>query len=223
MWPWRNTPGKQGVYRMLLMFGNVTFMGFPVAQALYGEQAIFYMNIFNIPFTLLIFTYGVALLREKGDGVQTAVRARDIFSPGFLSGLLSLVIYFVQIPVPPMVVNALGFIGGLTTPLSMVVLGSTIAGFSFRDIFKEHKMFILAGLRLAVFPALGFLVAKLIFADAMLAGIVTISLGMPSASLCAMISRQYGNALQADTAAMGVFITTVLSIATIPLMIMLIA
>jgi len=215
--------GKRGVYRMLLVFGNVTFMGFPVAQALYGEQAIFYMNIFNIPFTLLIFTLGITLLREKGDAPVTALRAKDILSPGFLSGILSLVIYFAQVPVPSVIVNTLGFIGGVTTPLSMVAIGSMIAGFSFREVLGERKLFLLSGLKLLLFPALGFLGARLLFQDPMLAGVVVISLGMPSASLCAMVSRQYGTPLQASTAAMGVFVTTILSVITLPLMLMFLA
>jgi len=215
--------GKHGVYQMLLVFGNVTFMGFPVVQALYGEQAIFYMNIFNIPFTLLIFTYGIVLLREKGDSPQTMIRAKDILSPGFLSGLLSLVIYFAQIPVPALVVNALGFVGGVTTPLSMMVIGSMIAGFSFREVFQERKLFLLSGIKLLLFPALGFVVANMLLKNPMLSGVVIISLGMPSASLCAMVSRRYGNTLQANTAAIGVFVTTLLSIVTIPLMMLLLA
>ena len=211
-----------GTYQLLLVFANVTFMGFPVAQALYGERAIFYMNIFNIPFSLLIFTYGVRLVQAGGEQ-QAKFKLRDILSPGFLSGILSLLIYFLQIRLPTVLVSTLGFVGNITTPLSMIVIGSMIGNFSFSTMFKERKLFLLSLIKLVVFPALGFLFARTIFKDPMLAGIITISLGMPCASLSAMVSNQYGNEKQADIAALGVFISTLLSIATIPIMLALIA
>lgn len=212
---------KRGVYQMLLMFGNITFMGFPVVQAMYGEQAIFYINILNILFAVFIFTYGVGLLKENGPGGRFRLRVKDLFSPGAISGYLSLAIYFFRIPVPSLLVNAMGFVGGVTTPLSMIVIGSIIAEFPFKALFSQVRLFGLAAVKLLVFPLLGFLVASLVFEDPMLVGIVTVSLGMPSASLCVMVCKQYGSDTQAETAALGVFITTVLSIVTIPLVIFL--
>lgn len=223
LFAWLLKPGAErvGVYQMLLVFANVSFMGFPVVQAMFGEQAIFYINILNIPFSLLIFTYGVGLLREKGGAMRPSLRMQDVLTPGFLSGVLSLLIYFGRIPMPSMIVSALDFIGGLTTPLSMIVIGSMVANFSLGQVFRDKKLLGLSAVKLLLFPALGFLIAPLIFPDPMLAGVVIISLGMPAGSLCAMVSRQYGTETQAGTAAMGVFATTVLSMITIPLMLLL--
>ena len=210
---------RRGVYQMLLVFGNVSFMGFPVVEALYGSQAIFYINILNIPFTLLIFTYGVRLLRERGVGEPAAFKMSEVFSPGFVSAILSLCIYFLRIPMPGFAVSSLGFIGSLTTPLSMLVIGSMIADFSLRDFFAQKQLFWLMLIKLLAMPLAGFWVAGLLFQDPVLVGTVTLSLAMPSGALCAMVSRQYGNDAQANTAALGVFITTVVSMVTIPLLI----
>jgi len=209
----------RGVYQMLLIFGNVSFMGFPVVQALFGEQAIFYINILNIPFTLMIFTYGVRLLSvgKQGGG---ALKISHFLSPGFLAAVISLLIYFLRIPVPSMIAGTLGLVGGLTTPLSMLVIGSMIANFSFRDLFLEKKLFLLSLLKLIAMPIAGFAVARLLFSDPIMIGTITLSLAMPAGTLCAMVSRQYGNDLQANTAALGVFITTVLSLLSIPLVIL---
>ncbi len=209
----------RGVYQMLLIFGNVSFMGFPVVQALFGEQAIFYINILNIPFTLMIFTYGVRLLSvgKQGGG---ALKISHFLSPGFLAAVVSLLIYFLRIPVPSMISGTLGLVGGLTTPLSMLVIGSMIANFSLRDLFLEKKLFLLSLLKLIAMPMAGFAVARLLFSDPIMIGTITLSLAMPAGTLCAMVSRQYGNDLQANTAALGVFITTVLSLLSIPLVIL---
>ena len=219
VWLMRAQREKRGVYQLLLVFGNVSFIGFPIVQAIYGEQAIFYMNILNIPFTLLIFTYGIRILHDQNTTAGTAFNSREIFSPGLIAGVLSLLIYFFRIPIPDMAANALGFIGGMTTPLSMVVIGSIIAGFQFRELFSDAKLYVLSFIKLLLIPLIGFFVIRLVFQDKMLVGIITLSLAMPSGSLCAMVSQQYGNRSQADTAALGVFITTVFSMVTIPLVI----
>lgn len=214
---------NRSVYQLLLVFANVSFMGFPVIQSIYGEQAIFYMNIFNIPFTLLIFTYGVRLLQGKREPGRPSGAWKQLFSPGFLSAVLSIAVYFLRVHVPAVIVNALGFVGNVTMPVSMMVIGSMIAGYSFRSLLRERKLYFLSGMKLLLFPALGYLAARVIFKDPMLAGVVTISLGMPSGSLCAMVTRQYGTEEQANTAAMGVFMTTLLSVVTVPLLILAIA
>lgn len=213
----------QGVYQMLLVFGNVIFMGLPVIQSMYGEQAVFYLNILNLPFPLLIFTYGVWLLRGRNADAGARSLLRVAVSPGFLGGILSVVIYFTRLALPTFVVNALGFIGGLTTPLSMMVVGSMMAAFTFGDLFREKKLYLVALLKLLVMPAAGFAVARLLFQDPMLVGVITASLAMPSATLCAMVGEQHGTGRQPGTIALGVFITTILSMASIPLVILLLA
>ena len=209
----------RGVYQLLLVFGNVSFMGFPVVQALYGEQAIFYMNVLNIPFTLMIFTYGVRLLGAGQLSGASKLRAEHFLSPGFISAVLSLMVYFLRIPVPTALSGTLGFVGNLTTPLSMLAIGSMIANFSPRELFSERKLFVLTVVKLLAMPLGGFALARILFADPVMVGTVTLSLAMPSGALCAMVSRQHGSDLQANSAALGVFITTLLSMLSIPLII----
>ena len=43
----------RGTYMCMLIFSNNSFMGYPVVQALYGDSAIFYITIFNMPFSIL--------------------------------------------------------------------------------------------------------------------------------------------------------------------------
>jgi predicted permease len=210
---------ERGVYQMLLVFGNIIFMGFPIVQVMYGDQAILYLNFLNLPFTLLIFTYGVRLLRGKQSDIGSNFTVKDLLTPGFLSALFSLAVYITRLKIPTFLVNALGFIGGLTTPLSMIVLGSMMAAYSFRDILAAKKLYLLSFIKLIVMPAAGYLLARLLFSDPVLVGVITVSLAMPSAALCAMLGEQYGTEGQAGLTAQGVFITTILSMVSIPVVI----
>ena len=54
----------RGTYMCMLIFSNNSFMGYPVVQALYGDSAIFYITIFNMPFSILFFSMGLHLLKK---------------------------------------------------------------------------------------------------------------------------------------------------------------
>ena len=54
-----------GIYRFMLAFGNVGFIGFPVTEAVFGIEAVFYASIFNLPFNLLAYSIGVGFIKES--------------------------------------------------------------------------------------------------------------------------------------------------------------
>ena len=60
------------------------------------------------------------------------------------------------------------------------------------------------------------LIGTFVFADAELRGVILVSTAMPSAALCVMMANQYESG--EETAAAGVFLTTVLSMLTVPLL-----
>lgn len=50
---------------LILLFPNVGFLGFPVAQYIYCGQGVQYAAIFNLLFNLFCFTYGAMMLEGK--------------------------------------------------------------------------------------------------------------------------------------------------------------
>lgn len=55
-------------YRMLTVFGNVGFIGIPLASAVLGSESLIFVSIFNLLFNLLIYTFGVSLLQRAAAG-----------------------------------------------------------------------------------------------------------------------------------------------------------
>ena len=58
---------EQGVYKAMTVFSNIGFMGFPVIQAVYGNEALLYAALFLIPFNVLIYTYGISVMDTRGE------------------------------------------------------------------------------------------------------------------------------------------------------------
>ena len=107
-------------------------------------------------------------------------------------------------------------LGNTTVPLSMVVIGTVLANIKPRNIFGNPRIFAMAGVRLLLVPAvliLCYLPFRLPYIEA---GVPVVISGMPSAVFCVILAKQFGG--DEELASVGVFITTLLSFATIPLL-----
>ena len=204
------TAGQKGVYRYTLAFPNVGFIGYPVAVALYGDGALFYAAILALPFNLLSYSLGPLMLAGAG-----RFRWRQLLSPCIVASVLGLVLALTRLRPPAMVGEMLDFVGSITVPLSLLVVGSLLAHMSPGKVLRSPKLWVLSVLRLLVMPALLCLVLRGMHIEAMVLGIAVSQMGMPVAVNGTLLSMEYGG----DTEAMAqvTFMTTVLSIVTIPL------
>lgn len=217
----------KGTYMCMVIFSNCSFMGFPVLSALFGNEAIFYSNIFHMPFNLMFFTLGIFLLKRDASAdnhrENGAIRPvgrfqaiRKIINNGVIASVLALVIYFAQIPLPTVLTESLSFIGDTVMPLSMMVLGISIADVPMKEVFSSPKVYLISVVRLLVMPVLAYFSIRLFTDNILLVKIVTITAGMPVASLVAMGSAPYPR--QGREASVAVVFSTLCSLITIPIM-----
>ena len=205
------TAGQKGVYRYALSFPNVGFIGYPVAVALYGDGALFYAAILALPFNLLSYSLGPLMLAGSG-----RFRWRQLLTPCIVASVLGLVLALTRLRPPAMVGEMLDFVGGITVPLSLLVVGSLLAHMSPGKVLRSPKLWVLSVLRLLVMPALLCLVLRGMRIEAMVLGIAVSQMGMPVAVNGTLLSMEYGG----DTEAMAqvTFLTTLGAIVTIPVL-----
>lgn len=205
------TAGERGVYRYTLAFPNVGFIGYPVAVALYGEGALFYAAILALPFNLLSYSLGPLMLAGAA-----RFRWRQLLSPCIVASVLGLVLALTRLRPPAIVGEMLDFVGDITVPLSLLVVGSLLAHMSPGKVLRSPKLWVLSVLRLLVMPALLCLVLRGMHIEAMVLGIAVSQMGMPVAVNGTLLSMEYGG----DTEAMAqvTFLTTLGAIITIPVL-----
>lgn len=219
--------GLRGTYMCMVMFSNNAFMGYPVVSALFGSSAIFYTTIFHMLFNLMVFSLGMMLIRKDAgvDGYleEAPLRPRErvrvvrqVVNNGVIASVLALVIYFCHIPLPEMVTETCSFIGNICMPLSMMVIGGSIAGYPLKDIFSEKRVYFITAVRLILMPVLVYLVMRLFTDNGELIKVATITTGMPIASIVAMASTPYPE--QGKSSAIAVVFSTLCSLVTIPVM-----
>ena len=204
------TPGQRGVWRFGLVFGNIAFIGYPVATALFGSGALFYAVILAMPFNLLPYTLGPLMLAGA-----KRFRWRQLVTPCTVAAVLGLFFALTRLRPPAIVGECLAFVGDVTVPLSLLVVGSLLAGLPVGQVFKSPRLWCLSLLRLLVLPVLLFAILQLLGAEPMLLGIAVIEMAMPVAINGSMLSLEYGG--DTETMAQATLLTTAVSIVTIPL------
>ena len=207
----------QGIYTFMLTFSNVGFMGFPVIQAAFGSEqgttAVFYAAILNIIFTCCTFTYGVVLI-GYGTAKKMAFTLKSILSPGIICSLLSIVIYALDISFPIPITNAISILGNLTSPLAMMLIGSTLASMKIGEIFKDKRVYLFTFVKLIIIPLICYPLFQLFIKDTLVRNVFFIESLMPVANTALIFATEYD--LDKKLTSRTIFLTTLLSLFTIP-------
>ena len=194
------TPGQKGVWRFGLAFPNVGFIGYPVAVALFGQEALFYAVLLVMPFNLLSFTMGPLLLTGAKQ-----FSLRKMFSPTVIASLLSLVMALARIRPPAFTGELLAFLGDITVPLSLLFTGSILAGL--RHMTPSPKLILLSAVRCPILRVMG--------TDSLILGIAVTQMAMPVAVNGSLLCMEHGG--DAESMAQLTLISTAASMITIPL------
>ncbi|NMA82960.1 MAG: AEC family transporter [Epulopiscium sp.] len=209
----------QGVFQFMIVFSNVVFMGYPVLQAIFGEESLFYGAIYNLPFNLLVFTLGIYFIQGKRKNTEQQLQQEKwklLLHPAIIAVGIGFTIFLFSISLPGPIQDTLGLLGGLTTPLSMIIVGGLLAETDIKQIFGNWRLYILCTIRLIIFPMITWGILQFFTKDLLMLGIPVIISAMPVAANAAIIATEYdGNEALASQ---GIFLSTLLSIGTIPLM-----
>ncbi|HZW68153.1 MAG TPA: AEC family transporter [Pseudogracilibacillus sp.] len=213
----RDEKRKRAAYESLIIFGNQGFIGYAVVYTLFGEDGIVYVVIFNIFYLILIWTYGIYLFNRASD----VFTYRRLFNAGLISTLLGIIILLLPFSLPLFVTNMLEEIGNMTIPLSMIMIGSLIATVKGKELLvlmKNTYIWLAVLAKLILIPLLLF---PFIFFPSypQLLIIACLVSAMPSATTSSLYAQQYGG--DAQFASVGVALSTMLSLVTIPVFILL--
>ena len=204
------TDRQKGVWRFSLLFTNAIFIGYSVLGALYGERAVFYAVLLTLPVNALSFSVGPLML-----GGSRRFSWKSLCTPSFLSSVLSLVIVLAGIQVPAYAGEVLGFVGDMTAPLSLLVLGSVLAGMPLGKVFAMPRIWALSLVRLIAMPVLLLVCLRPLGLDPIVLSTGVIIMATPAAVNGFMLAIEHDG--DSECMAQTIFLSTLCSIVTIPL------
>jgi len=203
----------RGLFKFMIAFGNTGYMGIPVITAIFGQDAVFLASIGMIPFFLAVYTIGIIMLkgRTKGEKMDFSF----LLNPALIATFTAVILFFMKLDIPGPVLDAASGLAGMLVPISMVVIGANIGMSRFSDLYADWRMYVLSLVKLVVSPVLIYLICGLFVKNEVFLGVMVVSAAMPVAVLASMLSTEYGTDVRVGSR--GVFITTLLSLITIPL------
>ena len=208
----------EGAIGFALMFGNVGFMGYPVVASIFGHEAVFYAAVLNVVNTFAVFTVGTVLITGKNEVEGNRFEKKVLYSTPMLAAYLTMLIVALRIDnIPQYISQPLTMLGNITVPAALLIIGSSMSQLSLRSLMGNSTVYMTTTLRLAVLPlAVHYLMTALGFSP-FVVNINTVVIAMPVATYGTILCLKY----EKDTTMITevTFITTLLSMLTIPLLV----
>ena len=199
-------------------FSNAGFVGIPLVQAALGNEAVFFIVAIVAMMNMLQWSYGVKVIT----GERSMIGLKHlIINPIFVSIIIGLFLFITGAGahLPDIISSTLNGISALNAPLAMLVLGSYLAQSDMKKMFTSAHLYWVSAVRLLLIPAVTLLAFRFIPVEHSIFLTVFIALSTPAGANVAV----YANLYDADYpyACQVVAITTLISIITLPLMILI--
>jgi predicted permease len=194
-------------------------MGFPVLESLFGRTGILYGSIYVAVFNIFLWTNGMAIFSSSEKLNRDSIK-KIVLNPGIITVLIGIVLFMLSIRLPGPVAEAVDLVGSMTIPLSMLIVGATVAGSRFKELFRGWDIYYITAVRLVLMPLIAFAALKILGFPEMLMTICVLLIAMPAAATTTIFAELYDS--DSVFASRVVVFTTLASIVTLPLMMLLI-
>ena len=196
-------------------FCNAGFIGIPLAQAVIGEDGVFFIASSIALLNLFQWTWGVYIMTDDRGAISAKTIAKN---PVVIAIAIGLLLFLTRLPVPPVAVSTLGYIAGMNTPVAMILLGTYMARLPIRRILLEKRAYLCVVLRLLVIPALTLLVFRLLpVGDRGVLLTVFLAAATPVGANICVFAQQ--NNCDYELSVVTVCLSTLLSAVTVPLLV----
>ena len=203
-------------YNLMTIYTNVGFLGIPVAKAVLPEDAIVYVIICNVAYSVLFYTHGILVI----SGAKEKIKPIMMLNPGVLMSLLALVIFWFDLSFPPILENSFNYIGNPTVFLSMVLLGSAVAKSDLIRDIKDARLWIFILIRMILVPLMVVFVLRMLGAPDVMVKTFCLMSAVPVGNLPLIQAQKTGQ--RTDILSKGIIVTTVFSFISITLFMTLI-
>jgi len=207
------------VHIMHTLFGNIVFIGFPFLNSLFPDgHGILYAAVFQLASDSVLWTIGIIYIRN--DGQKDKMDSfRHLFNINTISFFASFICIVIGFKIPAAIEKPFSMLGGTTLVLSLVFVGHLLSSVEFKSTVKKKSLYILSFNKLLFVP---FIILTLIYylkinftflEKAAIAAII-LQCGMPAMATIAILAKKYNSDYK--TASENIFVTTILSILTLP-------
>lgn len=216
---WRGNPLQVPTERFTIIFTNCGFMGIPLVSAVFGDMGVVYCTTYLTMFNLLVWTYGLVLMKGKDKKAPLLTRLKPFLTPTMVCIVLGIGMYFLQLRLPKPVEEAVTYIASMNTPLAMLVSGMYIVRSGVLSSLKNSRLYLAMLVKCFLVPLAVLAVLYVLPLDNTLRMTILIASACPTAANSILFADRFGGD---ERFASHMFaLSTLVSIVSIPAVIFL--
>ena len=188
---------KAKIFEFGLVFANCGFLGFPILDSVFEESMGLGMGSFMgafyvISFHLFLWTWGIVILSRGREDIKLTPK-KALINYGTIPCAIGIALYLLK-PVfvlPEAIGKTISYLGGLCTPVSLLITGSLLATVPLLKLFGTKSLYLQSALSLLVIPAGVCLLAKAVGLPDVYILFCTVMAALPAASTVSMLAELY--------------------------------
>lgn len=208
---WRKAPeDKRAILVYTSGFPNCGYLGYPLLGGLFGDEAIIYVAMFVMVFTIMFWTVGVRIHSKKVEKWYV-----PLTRPGLIFTIIGLILFVAQIKLPYFLFNAFSMVGSMTSPLAMMLIGAFLAEVHFREVLKDKYVYLLSGFKLIIMPLITYTILSLFHIEGLVLTVIVMISSMPAAINTVILATKFGENAKFGSAVVSV--STLLALISLPI------
>jgi malate permease and related proteins len=202
------------IFLSLSTFGNMGFMGIPLLLGIFSDPVTkVSISIYAVIDMALLWTFGVYLCSRHRENSSVAGTLKNTINPTTVALAVGFVIMAFQVPVPGILMSTIAGVGNTSKYLTLIYLGGVLAFISMGNIARKPSIFVLTAVKMLALPVIAYVLLGF-FLPEVPRMILTLIVGLPAMTTVAMIATVYES--DVDYATEIIFVTTLASLITIP-------
>ncbi len=201
--------------QLMMILSNIGFFGIPVIKALFGEEYVIYLIFYMLIFNIVAYTLGI-VIASYNSSETTRFSISSVINTGTVMSMIAIVLYLLNVPIPDIVGNFFDYMGNACIPLSMLLIGGSLAQLDLKEVFTDKDIYLYILLRNIIVPGIGILILRLLPFDPVIVNICCLSASMPIAALSGMLAEQYAH--KGNYCNKMIAMSTILSVITVPIL-----
>lgn len=196
------------------IYSNAGFIGIPLASSLFGSTGVFYAVVPLAMFNIFNWTHGVKLF-ATGSQQNLGEKLKSIFlNPNIIALFAGLIIFTFSIKLPPFLNQMIGYISSINTPVSMLVIGNSLANITLKNFRLDRSLTLFLILRNLVYPVVTIVIMHFLGVAGTPLATVVLMMACPVGGMVVLFTLQAHGKQEPALALMAT--STLLSLVTIP-------
>ena len=208
----------EGIYRYALAFPNSGGVGTPLILAMFGTNGLFLATLFQFAIMIFNYSYGINQLQpsDRRSGLREILKS--MVNPTLIALIAGILLGVLGVGtwMPGIVLETVEQLGSCYVPVSLLMVGYSVGGFSLGFVFGDSRTYLYSLLRLLVIPGAVLAVLRLLGLPDIYCVMAVLYLACPSGMNTVVFPSSYGMDCKAGVGM--VLVSSILAVVTLPLM-----